>query len=53
MNTARHYHTATLLPGGKVLFAGGLGNSGALASVEVYGDPGAGSWSIFIPLIIR
>jgi len=33
MNVGRSYHTATLLPSGKVLVAGG---SGALASAELY-----------------
>ncbi|KFE69701.1 kelch repeat-containing protein [Hyalangium minutum] len=39
----RFQHTATLLPNGKVLVAGGRG-TGYLASAEVY-DPVTGSWS--------
>ena len=38
MNTARFWATATLLPNGKVLIAGGNGNAGILASTELY-DP--------------
>src|SRR5207249_4885115 len=38
LNTARYAHTATLLPNGKVLVAGGGGSSGFLSSVELY-DP--------------
>ena len=46
MTTARYSHTATLLPSGKVLVAGGWNNSsgGFLASAELY-DPVAGTWS--------
>src|SRR5437016_13655333 len=36
--TAREFHTATLLPNGKVLVAGGVDSSGFLASAELY-DP--------------
>lgn len=43
MTTARQGHTATLLPNGKVLVAGGLGNT-VLASAEIY-DPVAGTWT--------
>ena len=40
----RYYFTATSLPDGRVLVAGGFNASaGALSSVEVY-DPGTGSW---------
>src|SRR6266576_3264214 len=44
LNTARDNHTATLLPNGKVLVAGGLGSSGFLTSAELY-DPASGSWT--------
>ena len=43
MNTGRREHTATVLPNGKVLIAGGLGNSGYLSSTELY-DPTTGQW---------
>ncbi|HZH78742.1 MAG TPA: Ig-like domain-containing protein, partial [Archangium sp.] len=43
--TARAWHTATLLPSGKVLVVGGPGpGSASLASVEVY-EPATGAWS--------
>ena len=42
--TARSSHTATLLPNGKVLIAGGFGSSGYLSSAELY-DPASGMWS--------
>src|SRR5207248_4670933 len=44
LNTARYAHTATLLPNGKVLVAGGGGSSGFLSSVELY-DPASGTWT--------
>lgn len=43
MATARELHTATLLPSGKVLVAGGR-NIGPLDSAELY-DPARGTWS--------
>ena len=43
--TAREYHTATLLPNGKVLVAGGLDNNGNALSSAVLYDPAAGTWS--------
>jgi hypothetical protein len=45
LSTARKFHTATLLPDGKVLVAGGnaLGVQG-LVSTELY-DPAAGVWT--------
>jgi hypothetical protein len=45
LNTGRSQHTATLLPNGKVLVAGGLdNNNNALASAELY-DPASGTWT--------
>jgi galactose oxidase-like protein len=44
MTTARLLHTATLLPNGKVLIAGGGGNSGPISSAELY-DPATGIFS--------
>ena len=43
LNTARQYHTATLLPNGKVLVAGGY-NGAYLSSAELY-DPAIGAWA--------
>ena len=46
MGTARIYNTATLLPSGKVLVAGGVANPGNvyLSSAELY-DPATGTWT--------
>ena len=43
LNTARYDHTATLLPNGMVLVAGG--NPDELDSAELY-DPATGTWSV-------
>ena len=43
LNIPRSYHTATLLPNGKVLVAGGQTNLNGLVSAEWY-DPAAGTW---------
>src|SRR5262245_4329508 len=46
LNTARFGHTATLLPDGKVLVAGGVvGGGSALNTAEMY-DPATGTWNI-------
>ena len=45
LGEARKQHTATLLPNGKVLVAGGeSAGGGALASAELF-DPASGTWS--------
>jgi hypothetical protein len=55
LTQARSNHTATLLPGGKVLVVGGFGGVGGysgnsyLDSAEVY-DPATGTWSPTGPL---
>jgi hypothetical protein len=51
LNTARYYHTATLLSDGRVLVAGGTGARPGdfpypgIASTELY-DPATGSWTV-------
>jgi len=45
LNAHRHHHTATLLPNGKVLVAGGRDGSSILRSAELY-DPATGTWSV-------
>ena len=41
---SRFRHTATLLPNGQVLVAGGFNDDGVLASAELY-DPATGLWT--------
>ena len=48
LNTARDWHTATLLPNGKVLVAGGY-RQRLSASAELY-DPASGTWTTTGPL---
>jgi hypothetical protein len=43
--TARNKHTATLLPNGKVLVAGGTNSGSYLATAELY-NPATGTWSV-------
>lgn len=44
MSSARHDPTATLLPNGKVLVAGGYNGSSYTGSAELY-DPATGNWT--------
>jgi hypothetical protein len=44
LSAARDYHTATLLPSGKVLVAGGYGVSGVTSSAELF-DPVTSTYS--------
>jgi hypothetical protein len=52
MSQPRQVHTATLLPGGKVLVAGGVSFFGGLfpTTAELY-DPATGKWSPTLPLV--
>ncbi len=45
MAVARAYGSATALPDGSVIVAGGVGTTGQLASAEMY-DPTSGAWSL-------
>jgi hypothetical protein len=45
LNNAREGHTATLLPDGQVLVAGGYGSGGPLTNAEVY-NPASGTWTV-------
>ena len=45
LTTARDYHTATLLPDGRVLVSGGYSGTAALPSAELY-DPSTGIWTV-------
>jgi hypothetical protein len=49
MSQARTFHSATLLPSGKVLVVGGFAGTSTMTSVESY-DPGSDSWSPAAPL---
>jgi hypothetical protein len=52
MSLPRSIHTATLLPSGKVLVAGGIGYFNSLfpTTAELY-DPVTGTWSPTLPLV--
>jgi hypothetical protein len=45
MRSPRFYHTATLLPNGKVLVAGGVNGDATISTAELY-DPIAGTWTL-------
>jgi N-acetylneuraminic acid mutarotase len=44
LSTQRYYHTASVLPDGKVLVTGGTKPDGILKSSELY-DPSTGNWT--------
>jgi hypothetical protein len=44
MGSEKYWHTATLLPSGKVLIAGGIDETGYTASAELY-DPVTGTFT--------
>jgi hypothetical protein len=46
MSTVRYGHSATLLPTGSVLVAGGLSNNNILLSTAELYDPGTATWSL-------
>lgn len=51
MNTSRAEFTATLLPNGEVLVAGGFTSSPSPASAELY-NPATGTWSVTGSMIV-
>ena len=50
MNESRYQHTATLLPSGQVLVAGGTHLNDIIASAEIF-DPTTGAWRLTHDLI--
>jgi hypothetical protein len=52
MTSAHWLHTATLLPSGKVLVAGGFGDSDVISVAELY-DPATGTWTATGSMNIR
>ena len=51
LNDARKRHTATLLPNGKVLVAGGINSLGNPISRSEYYDPEDGRWKLTVPVM--
>src|SRR5256885_997795 len=45
LNTARYYHTATLLPNGMMLVAGGRDSNGNISASSELFDPASGTWT--------
>src|SRR2546430_3846172 len=45
LNTARCQHTATLLPNGMVLVAGGVDSNGNVSASSELFDPASGTWT--------
>jgi len=45
LSTPRNYHTATLLPNGKVLVAGGQQDTSTPLTIAELFDPGSGTWT--------